>query len=107
VVFHYRTSCCDGKVLDDSRIMGAHSKPMELILGKKFKLAVWERVVITMRPGEVSEFTCDTKHTALYPLVSQSLRNISAGKDPPGRAEALLWHCTDPFSSLSWAQGPG
>lgn len=61
VVFHYRTSRCDGKVLDDSRKMGSHSKPMELILGKKFKLAVWERVVVTMRPGEVSEFTCDTK----------------------------------------------
>lgn len=61
VVFHYRTSRCDGKVLDDSRKMGNHNKPMELILGKKFKLAVWERVVVTMRPGEVSEFTCDTK----------------------------------------------
>uniref|UniRef100_A0A3B3DD72 peptidylprolyl isomerase n=1 Tax=Oryzias melastigma TaxID=30732 RepID=A0A3B3DD72_ORYME len=82
VIFHYRTSKSDGTVLDDSRTMGGHSKPMELILGKKFKLAVWERVVITMRPGEVAEFTCDTKHTMLYPLVSQSLRNISAGKDP-------------------------
>ncbi|KAM8773415.1 AH receptor-interacting protein [Acanthopagrus latus] len=82
VVFHYRTSLCDGTVLDDSRTMGGHGKPMELILGKKFKLPVWERVVITMRRGEVSEFTCDTKHTSLYPLVSQSLRNISAGKDP-------------------------
>lgn len=61
VVFHYRTSRCDGHVLDDSRTMGNHSKPMELILGKKFKLAVWERVVITMRQGEISEFTCDTK----------------------------------------------
>lgn len=65
VVFHYRTSLCDGKVLDDSRTMGGHSKPMELILGKKFKLAVWERVVITMRQGEISEFTCDTKVTEL------------------------------------------
>uniref|UniRef100_A0A3Q3WKL5 peptidylprolyl isomerase n=1 Tax=Mola mola TaxID=94237 RepID=A0A3Q3WKL5_MOLML len=82
VVFHYRTSLCDGKALDDSRTMGGRSKPMELILGKKFKLAVWERVVTTMRQGEISEFTCDTKHTTLYPLVSQSLRNISAGKDP-------------------------
>ncbi|XP_028272560.1 AH receptor-interacting protein isoform X1 [Parambassis ranga] len=82
VVFHYRTSLCDGTVLDDSRTMGGHSKPMELILGKKFKLAVWERIVITMKQGELAEFTCDTKHTALYPLVSQSLRNISAGKDP-------------------------
>ncbi|KAM7419252.1 hypothetical protein PAMA_016388 [Pampus argenteus] len=82
VVFHYRTSQCDGTVLDDSRTMGGCSKPMELILGKKFKLAVWETVIITMRQGEVAEFTCDTKHTSLYPLVSQSLRNISAGKDP-------------------------
>ncbi|XP_056136122.1 AH receptor-interacting protein [Lampris incognitus] len=82
VIFHYRTCLCDGTVLDDSRTMGGRCKPMELILGKKFKLAVWERVVITMREGEVAEFTCDTKHTALYPLVSQSLRNINAGKDP-------------------------
>lgn len=48
-------------MLDDSRTMGGRSKPMELILGKKFKLAVWERLVITMREGEVAEFTCDTK----------------------------------------------
>ncbi|XP_041839420.1 AH receptor-interacting protein [Melanotaenia boesemani] len=82
VIFNYRTSLCDGTQLDDSRTMGGHSKPMELILGKKFKLAVWERVVITMRQGEIAEFTCDTKHTALYPVVSQSLRNISIGKDP-------------------------
>lgn len=27
-------------------------------------------------------FVLSTQHTALYPLVSQSLRNISAGKDP-------------------------
>lgn len=82
VVFHYRTSLCDGTVLDDSRTMGSRSKPMELILGKKFKLAVWEMIIITMRQGEIADFTCDTKHTALYPMVSQSLRNISAGKDP-------------------------
>ncbi|KAG7274510.1 hypothetical protein CRUP_025703, partial [Coryphaenoides rupestris] len=82
VIFHYRTALCDGTVLDDSRTMGCQAKPMELILGKKFKLAVWERVVITMRTGEVADFTCSTQHTALYHLVSQSLRNIRAGKDP-------------------------
>ncbi|XP_051558955.1 AH receptor-interacting protein [Myxocyprinus asiaticus] len=82
VKFHYRTSLCDGTLLDDSRSMGDRSKPMELILGKKFKLPVWEQVVTTMREGEVAEFTCDVKHTALYPMVSLSLRNISRGKDP-------------------------
>ncbi|XP_041087866.1 AH receptor-interacting protein-like [Polyodon spathula] len=34
------------------------------------------------REGESSEFHCSTKHTALYPLVSKSLRNIAAGRDP-------------------------
>lgn len=34
---------------------------MELILGKKFKLPVWEQVVTTMREGEIAEFTCDVK----------------------------------------------
>ncbi|MBN3313335.1 AIP protein, partial [Atractosteus spatula] len=62
--------------------MGGRCKPMELILGKKFKLAVWETIISTMREGEIAEFTCDTKHTAVYPLVSQSLRNIAEGKDP-------------------------
>ncbi|XP_017538767.1 AH receptor-interacting protein isoform X2 [Pygocentrus nattereri] len=61
VIFHYRTNLCDGTVLDDSRMMGGKSKPMELILGKKFKLPVWERVIATMRPGEVADFTCDIK----------------------------------------------
>lgn len=48
-------------MLDDSRTMGGHSKPMELILGKKFKLPVWEQVLTTMREGEIAEFTCDVK----------------------------------------------
>lgn len=61
VKFHYRSSLCDGTVLDDSRTMGGKSKPMELILGKKFKLPVWERVVSTMRVCEIAEFTCDVK----------------------------------------------
>lgn len=61
VMFHYRTSLCDGTVLDDSRNMAGKSNPMELILGKKFKLPVWECVVTTMKVGEVAEFTCDVK----------------------------------------------
>ena len=60
MVLHYRTTLPDGTVLDDSQKMGGISKPMELILGKKFKLAVWERIVITMREGELADFTCDT-----------------------------------------------
>ncbi|XP_003941244.1 AH receptor-interacting protein isoform X1 [Saimiri boliviensis] len=79
--FHYRTLHSDdeGTVLDDSRARG---KPMELIIGKKFKLPVWETIVCTMREGEIAQFLCDVKHVVLYPLVAKSLRNIAAGKDP-------------------------
>ncbi|XP_067406768.1 AH receptor-interacting protein isoform X2 [Emydura macquarii macquarii] len=79
--FHYCTMLSDGecRLLDDSRARG---KPMELIVGKKFKLPVWETILCTMREGEQAEFLCDTKHVVLYPLVAKSLRNIAAGKDP-------------------------
>lgn len=45
-------------MLDDSRVRG---KPMELIIGKKFKLPVWETIVCTMREGEIAQFCCDVK----------------------------------------------
>ncbi|KAK3084968.1 hypothetical protein FSP39_022158 [Pinctada imbricata] len=67
----------DKTVLDDSR---NHTKPMELILGKKFKLEVWEECISTMRVGEISSFTCDTKHVTSYPVVSKSLREIFGKK---------------------------
>lgn len=34
---------------------------MELIVGKKFKLPVWEAALRTMRPGERARFRCDAK----------------------------------------------
>ncbi|XP_030339544.1 AH receptor-interacting protein [Strigops habroptila] len=79
--FHYRTLRCGAEeaALDSSREQG---KPMELIAGKKFKLPVWEAALRTMRPGERARFRCDAKHVVLYPMVSKSLRNIAAGKDP-------------------------
>lgn len=58
--FHYRTLRCGDEEapVDDSRTRG---KPMELIVGKKFKLPVWEAALRTMRPGERARFRCDTK----------------------------------------------
>lgn len=62
--FHFRTLHSDneGSVIDDSRTRG---KPMELIVGKKFKLPVWETIVCTMREGEIAQFLCDIKVTVL------------------------------------------
>lgn len=58
VVFHFKTTKCDVNktVIDDSRIMGS---PMELVLGKKFKLEVWEVVVQKMALNEVACFRID------------------------------------------------
>ena len=58
VKFHYVTKKCDDKktVLDDSRETGT---PMELVLGKKFKLEVWEVIVQKMSLNEVARFTVD------------------------------------------------
>ncbi|XP_063814596.1 AH receptor-interacting protein isoform X3 [Pseudophryne corroboree] len=57
--FHYQTLLCDDKrtMIDDS---SNREKPMELIIGKKFKLPVWETIIRSMREGEVAEFLCDT-----------------------------------------------
>ncbi|RUS88116.1 hypothetical protein EGW08_004169 [Elysia chlorotica] len=89
--FHYRTIKTDEEktVLDDSRNIG---KPMELIFGKKFKLEVWEKLLKTMKVKEVSEFTCDRKHTAVYPLVAKSLRDIYKGKGS-GHNHSGSHHC--------------
>ncbi|KAG8434837.1 hypothetical protein GDO86_012984 [Hymenochirus boettgeri] len=80
-IFHYRTELCDQKrtVIDDS---SEREKPMELIIGKKFKLPVWENIIRSMQQGEVSEFLCDTPLVIEYPQVSRSLRRIAAGQDP-------------------------
>jgi AH receptor-interacting protein len=43
----------DCKVIDDSRFW---DKPMELVIGKKFKFEVWETCLKTMVVGEVSSF---------------------------------------------------
>lgn len=66
VKFHFQTLKCDANktVIDDSRKM---DKPMELVLGKKFKLEVWEVIVQKMAINEVAKFTVD-KSVSLYIL---------------------------------------
>ncbi|CAM1301345.1 AIPL1 (predicted) [Pycnogonum litorale] len=79
VVFHFQTAIDDDNktVLDDSRQM---NHPMELIIGKKFKLEVWEEFVKTMRVGEVSSFVTPKQFLISYPLVSKSLRDMNSNK---------------------------
>lgn len=63
--FNFKTIKCDADktVIDDSRKIG---KPMELVIGKKFKLAVWETIVQAMAVNEVASFTVDKSVNTLF-----------------------------------------
>lgn len=58
VSFHFQTRLCNKEksILDDSRKMGS-GRPVDLVLGKKFKLEVWEVIVQKMAINEVAQFT--------------------------------------------------
>ncbi|XP_024945204.1 AH receptor-interacting protein isoform X2 [Cephus cinctus] len=75
VVFHFRTTKCDPDktLIDDSRTMG---KPMELVLGKKFKLEIWEVIVQKMALNEVARFRVNKSLVTAYPFVSKTLREV-------------------------------
>ncbi|XP_048885007.1 aryl-hydrocarbon-interacting protein-like 1 [Brienomyrus brachyistius] len=81
LVFHFQTTKDDFEktVIDDSR---RGKRPMEIFVGKMFKMEVWEVLLTSMRVGEVAEFWCDAIHTGLYPMVSKGMRHIAQGKDP-------------------------
>lgn len=77
VWFNFRTYVIkdddERQLLDDSR---QSKHPFELLIGKKFKLDVWETLIKTMRVNEVAEFVCETTHVGSYPIVSKSLRGM-------------------------------
>lgn len=89
--FHYKTTKCDEAetVLEDSRELGK-KKSMELLLGKQFKLEVWEQCLKTMRRNEVAEFTIDKSHLMSYPPVAQKLRDFALDKSAEERSGG---HC--------------
>ncbi|XP_026678300.1 aryl-hydrocarbon-interacting protein-like 1, partial [Diaphorina citri] len=90
VHFHFVTQLCDSDntILDDSRKLG---KPMQLVLGKKFKLEVWETLVKHMSIGEISKFVCDKSLVSAYPFVSKTLRD--AAKHSADGTEQSKRHC--------------
>ncbi|XP_051486732.1 aryl-hydrocarbon-interacting protein-like 1 [Apus apus] len=81
MTFHFQTLKDDFErtVIDDSREAGM---PMEIIVGKMFKMEIWETLLSSMRIGEVAEFWCDAIHTGMYALVSRGMRRIAEGRDP-------------------------
>lgn len=91
VTFHLKTETCEETpvVIDNSHDW---KNPVELILGKKFKLEVWEACIRTMLPGEVAAFTVDKSLLTSYPLVSKTLRDAYS-KDTPQKKEKKPHHC--------------
>ncbi|KAL5477687.1 hypothetical protein EMCRGX_G024515 [Ephydatia muelleri] len=89
VCFHFRAFSLppDGstsdEIIDDTRNLG--TGPFELLIGREFKLSVWEDVVKTMRVGEIVKFQCPYKAVVMeYVLVSKALRELAkkrAGND--------------------------
>lgn len=74
VYFHYKTIIqADGTVIDDSKKEQEH-KPMEIIIGKKFKLEVWERAIKTMWLNEVAKFSVNKDLLFDYPMAAKQLR---------------------------------
>ncbi|OAD60812.1 Aryl-hydrocarbon-interacting protein-like 1 [Eufriesea mexicana] len=75
VIFHFKTTKCDPEktLIDDSKTMG---NPMELVLGKKFKLEVWEVIVQKMALNEVACFRVNKSVFTAYPFVSKTLREV-------------------------------
>lgn len=100
VKFHFQTRRAnDVRVIDDSKKI---NKPMELVLGKKFKLEVWEVMVQKMSLNEVAKFTVHKSVSkpiaisnvswlvryffylqlcAQYPFISKTLRDIGKKHD--------------------------
>lgn len=86
--FHYQARICNSEktLLDDSRKLG-EGKPIELIMGKKFKLEVWEAIIKGMHINEVAQFKIHKSLVAQYPFVSKTLRDAQKPK------EARRTHC--------------
>ncbi|KAK7077406.1 Aryl-hydrocarbon-interacting protein-like 1, partial [Halocaridina rubra] len=91
VTFHVKAETVgdDPKLIDDSKNW---NKPVELLLGKKFKLEVWEACIRTMLPGETASFSIDKKLVSQYPIVSKTLRDAYVKTDAE-KKEKKPHHC--------------
>lgn len=91
VTFHVKSETVEDKpkIIDDSRTW---NKPVELLLGKKFKLEVWEACIRTMLPGEVASFNVDKSLLSPFPLVSKTLRE-AYGTNGSEKKEKKPHHC--------------
>ncbi|XP_050536230.1 AH receptor-interacting protein isoform X3 [Daktulosphaira vitifoliae] len=79
VSFHFVTRLINGNIIDDSYKWPKH---MEIVLGKKFKLEVWETILKSMREREISKFVVHKSLVSSYPFVSKTLRDAGRSTTP-------------------------
>jgi AH receptor-interacting protein len=65
-------------VIDDTHALG--TGPFELLIGREFKLDIWEKLIKEMLIGEIARFSCPYKMISEYPTISQALRKLSKQK---------------------------
>lgn len=106
VKFHFTTQIVnedsgDPKEIDDSR---KFKEPVEILIGKKFKLEVWESAIQTMAVGEIAEFRVDRTLCLSYPVVAKTLRDaFSPNKPKRDEHSQATSHCC---GAMSMAKGP-
>uniref|UniRef100_A0A0P5NMD3 Aryl hydrocarbon receptor-interacting protein AIP722 n=1 Tax=Daphnia magna TaxID=35525 RepID=A0A0P5NMD3_9CRUS len=89
-----------GDVIDDSH---NYSQPIEILIGKKFKLEVWETIVQTMAVNEVAEFHVEKNLCLAYPLVAKTLRDAYAKDKSKTHEHPPSSHCC---GAMALANGP-
>ena len=75
---------------------------MEIIVGKKFKLEVWEKCLKSMRLNEVAEFRATRVHCASYPAVAKTLRDIKKGAHAGEHNHSKKGSCCAGWSLEKW-----
>ncbi|GIY11477.1 AH receptor-interacting protein [Caerostris extrusa] len=100
LIFDFETHVIDEngdtkKCIDDSKKIGM---PMEIIIGKQFKMPVWEKCLETMKIGETAKFTVIKNLVDAYPLVSKSYREFA------GLPQGKKGHCC---GMMAFTEGVG
>lgn len=72
ITFQFQTRLCDDKntLVDDSYKM---KNPMQLVMGKNFKLEVWETIVQKMAVSEIAKFNVDKSVSSKISSLCKSL----------------------------------
>lgn len=104
VKFHYQTKACRGddrKLVDDSKKMG---RPMELVIGKKFKFEVWEVIVQKMSLKEVAKFHVDKSVSVAVASETSRKKNSVISFAVGGAISVYFENIARRWKTLRWAK---